>query len=69
MSYARLNALNIQYRILEKERNDLRASNTDLIGTVARLTAENVELRTKVAELESDISGLETQLHDAGDRY
>jgi predicted nucleic acid-binding Zn-ribbon protein len=69
MSYARLNALNIQYRILEKERNDLRDANTDLLGTVARLTAENVELRTKVAELESDISDLETQLHDAGDRY
>jgi predicted nucleic acid-binding Zn-ribbon protein len=63
MTYARLNALNIQYRILEKERNDLRDANTDLLGTVARLTAENVELRTKVKELESDISGLEGEIY------
>jgi len=66
MTYARLNALNIQYRILEEERNDLRDANTDLLGTVARLTAENVELRTKVAELESDIRGLEGEIYHDG---
>lgn len=63
-----IRALYMRYSILEDERNDLRSSNTALIGDVARLTAENIQLREQVArftaelnEAHDEINGLEQE--------